>query len=97
MTAPARSGWSETIAARQAGAIRSRFGRTCGTRGAGRNADYLRSSADARKAYAAAKREMARVWGNDRPAYTEAKTDVILGILDQAEAWAAATGGDIRT
>jgi GrpB-like predicted nucleotidyltransferase (UPF0157 family) len=50
--------------------------------------DYLRSSADARESYAAAKREAARVWGNDRPAYTEAKTDVILGILDRAEAWA---------
>jgi GrpB-like predicted nucleotidyltransferase (UPF0157 family) len=54
--------------------------------------DYLRFSPDAREAHAAAKREAARLWGNDRPAYTEAKTDVILGILDQAEAWAAATG-----
>jgi GrpB-like predicted nucleotidyltransferase (UPF0157 family) len=43
--------------------------------------DYLRSSDDARETYAAAKREAARVWGNDRPAYTEAKSDVILGIL----------------
>jgi GrpB-like predicted nucleotidyltransferase (UPF0157 family) len=58
--------------------------------------DYLRFSADAREAYAGAKREAARLWGNDRPAYTEAKTDVILGILDQAEAWAAANGWDIR-
>lgn len=56
----------------------------------------LRSSADAREACAAAKRETARVWANDRPAYTEAKTDVILGILDLADAWAAA-GWDIRT
>jgi GrpB-like predicted nucleotidyltransferase (UPF0157 family) len=53
--------------------------------------DYLRSSADARETYAAAKREAARVWRNDRAAYTEAKSDVILGILDQARAWAAAT------
>jgi GrpB-like predicted nucleotidyltransferase (UPF0157 family) len=58
--------------------------------------DYLRFSPDAREAYAIAKREAGRVWGNDRPAYTEAKSDVILGILDQAEAWAAATGWDIR-
>jgi GrpB-like predicted nucleotidyltransferase (UPF0157 family) len=58
--------------------------------------DYLRFSADAREAYAAAKCEAARLWGNDRPAYTEAKTDVILGILDQAEAWATATGWAIR-
>jgi GrpB-like predicted nucleotidyltransferase (UPF0157 family) len=57
--------------------------------------DYLRSSAAARETYAAAKREAARVWGNDRPAYTEAKSDVILGILDQAEAWAVATGWEI--
>jgi GrpB-like predicted nucleotidyltransferase (UPF0157 family) len=56
--------------------------------------DYLRSSADAREAYAAAKHGAARIWGNDRPAYTEAKSDVILGILDQAEAWAAANGWD---
>jgi GrpB-like predicted nucleotidyltransferase (UPF0157 family) len=58
--------------------------------------DYLRSSAGGREAYAAAKREAATVWGNDRPAYTEAKSDVILGILDQAEAWATATGWGIR-
>jgi GrpB-like predicted nucleotidyltransferase (UPF0157 family) len=58
--------------------------------------DYLRFSPDAREAYAVAKREAARVWGNDRAAYTEAKSDVILGILDQAEAWAAANGWGIR-
>jgi GrpB-like predicted nucleotidyltransferase (UPF0157 family) len=58
--------------------------------------DYLRCSADAREAYAAAKREAARLWGNDRPAYTEAKTDVILGIIDRAEAWAVATCWEIR-
>jgi GrpB-like predicted nucleotidyltransferase (UPF0157 family) len=54
--------------------------------------DYLRSSADAREAYADAKREAARVWRNDRAAYTEAKSDVILGILDRAETWAVDTG-----
>jgi len=58
--------------------------------------DYLRCRADAREAYAAAKREAARLWGNDPPAYTEAKTDVILGIIDRAEAWAVATGWEIR-
>ena len=57
--------------------------------------DYLRSSADAREAYAAAKHEAARIWRNDRAAYTESKSDVVLGILDQAEAWAAATGWGI--
>ncbi len=54
--------------------------------------DYLRSSGDAREAYATAKREAARIWIDQRAAYTEAKSDVILGILDRAEAWAAATG-----
>jgi len=58
--------------------------------------DYLRSSAEARETYVAAKCEAARVWRNDRAAYTEAKSDVILGILDQAQAWAAATGWEIR-
>lgn len=47
----------------------------------------VRSSADAREAYAAAKHGAAKVWGNDRAAYTEAKSDVVLGILDRAEAW----------
>jgi GrpB-like predicted nucleotidyltransferase (UPF0157 family) len=53
--------------------------------------DYLRSSADAREAYAAAKHKAARIWRNDRAAYTESKSEVILGILAQAETWAAAT------
>jgi GrpB-like predicted nucleotidyltransferase (UPF0157 family) len=54
--------------------------------------DYLRSSGDARETYAAAKREAARLWTDQAAAYTEAKSDVILGILDRAQAWAAATG-----
>lgn len=54
--------------------------------------DYLRASATARDAYAAAKREAARLWADQAAAYTEAKPDVILGLLDQAEAWAGATG-----
>ena len=54
--------------------------------------DYLRASVGAREAYAAAKREAARLWADQRAAYGEAKSDVILGILDQAEAWAGATG-----
>jgi hypothetical protein len=32
------------------------------------------------------------LWADQAAAYTEAKSDVILGILDQAEAWAGATG-----
>jgi hypothetical protein len=40
----------------------------------------------------AAKREAARLWADQGAAYTEAKSDVILGLLDQAEDWAVATG-----
>lgn len=54
--------------------------------------DYLQASAGARKAYAAAKREAAELWADQAAAYTEAKTDVILGILNRAQAWAGATG-----
>jgi len=53
--------------------------------------DYLRAHPEARDAYAAAKREAARLWSDDRIAYTEAKTDVILDTLEAAEAWAAAS------
>jgi GrpB-like predicted nucleotidyltransferase (UPF0157 family) len=53
--------------------------------------DFLRSSNEAQEAYAAAKRRAARVWSDDRAAYNEAKSGVILSILDQAEAWARAT------
>jgi GrpB-like predicted nucleotidyltransferase (UPF0157 family) len=54
--------------------------------------DYLRTSAAGRDAYVAAKREAARLWADQGAAYTEAKSDVILGLLDRAEAWAGATG-----
>lgn len=57
--------------------------------------DYLRSSAEAREAYAAAKLEAAKAWADQSAAYTEAKSDVVLGILDRAEAWAATTGWEI--
>ncbi|MBV9093101.1 MAG: GrpB family protein [Streptosporangiaceae bacterium] len=53
--------------------------------------DYLRGHADAADAYATVKRESARIWSDDRIAYTEAKTAVILDILAAAEAWATAT------
>jgi GrpB-like predicted nucleotidyltransferase (UPF0157 family) len=52
--------------------------------------DYLRRHSDARDAYARVKEEAARVWSDDRIAYTEAKTGVILDLLDAAEAWATA-------
>ncbi len=53
--------------------------------------DYLRSHADAREAYVTVKRDAARVWSDDRIAYTEAKSGIILDLLDAAETWAMAT------
>jgi GrpB-like predicted nucleotidyltransferase (UPF0157 family) len=53
--------------------------------------DFLRSSKEAQETYAAAKRQAARFWADDRAAYNEAKTGVILSILGQAEAWAQGT------
>ncbi len=54
--------------------------------------DYLRADPAACLRYAEAKRANVRRWSDDGWAYTEAKTGVILDILEQAEAWAAATG-----
>jgi GrpB-like predicted nucleotidyltransferase (UPF0157 family) len=42
-------------------------------------------------AYARVKDEAAQVWPDDRIAYTEAKTGVILDLLAAAESWARAT------
>jgi GrpB-like predicted nucleotidyltransferase (UPF0157 family) len=53
--------------------------------------DYLRAHAAACLRYAEAKRANARRWSDDGWAYTEAKTGVILDILEQAEDWAMAT------
>jgi diamine N-acetyltransferase len=54
--------------------------------------DYLRASGGARETYAAAKRQAARLWADQSAAYTEAKSDVILDILNGAQSWADATG-----
>ena len=54
--------------------------------------DYLRAHPAAADRYAAGKRAAAITWRDDRWAYTEAKTDVILDILKDAEAWSRATG-----
>jgi GrpB-like predicted nucleotidyltransferase (UPF0157 family) len=51
--------------------------------------DYLRSHPVARDSYAKVKWEAAAVWSDDRIAYTEAKTGVILDLLDAAQAWAS--------
>jgi GrpB-like predicted nucleotidyltransferase (UPF0157 family) len=54
--------------------------------------DYLRAHPAAADRYLAGKRAAAATWRDDRWAYTEAKTDVIVGILEDAGAWARATG-----
>lgn len=50
--------------------------------------DFLRGDEDARTAYVAAKRSAASTWADDRWAYTEAKTEVILSLLERAAVWA---------
>jgi GrpB-like predicted nucleotidyltransferase (UPF0157 family) len=46
--------------------------------------DYLRTHPDARDQYAQAQRDAAALWADDGLAYTDAKTEVILAILEQA-------------
>jgi GrpB-like predicted nucleotidyltransferase (UPF0157 family) len=53
--------------------------------------DYLRAHPEAAARYASVKDELLVVWSDDRWGYTEAKSDCILGILDEAEEWAQAT------
>jgi GrpB-like predicted nucleotidyltransferase (UPF0157 family) len=53
--------------------------------------DFLRASPAARDVYAEAKREASRVWADDGWAYTDAKSDAILSILEDAEHWALDT------
>jgi GrpB-like predicted nucleotidyltransferase (UPF0157 family) len=51
--------------------------------------DYLRAHPDARDAYAATKRAAALTWFDDRVGYTDAKSEIILDILDAARQWVA--------
>jgi GrpB-like predicted nucleotidyltransferase (UPF0157 family) len=53
--------------------------------------DHLRAHPAARNDYAQAKLAAIRTWHDDRFAYTEAKTGIILDIMDAAEKWATAT------
>lgn len=46
--------------------------------------DYLRSHPEARDRYTAAKRQAAALWADDGWAFTDAKGEVILNILEQA-------------
>jgi GrpB-like predicted nucleotidyltransferase (UPF0157 family) len=59
--------------------------------------DYLRAHPAAAARYAAVKEHLRVVWSDDRAGYTEAKSDCILGLLDEAEEWAHATGWTTRT
>ncbi|MGC2190836.1 MAG: GrpB family protein [Candidatus Dormiibacterota bacterium] len=54
--------------------------------------DYLRAQPEVRRHYGELKQELAKLWRNDRMAYTDAKTGFILDALIDAENWAAATG-----
>ncbi|HVB26372.1 MAG TPA: GrpB family protein [Mycobacteriales bacterium] len=57
--------------------------------------DYLRAHRDERGEYAAAKWTAARTWADDRWAYTEAKSEVILALLGRAETWAGSVGWSV--
>jgi GrpB-like predicted nucleotidyltransferase (UPF0157 family) len=53
--------------------------------------DFLRSHSSAAEAYAAVKRRLAVRFADNREAYTRAKTDCIVDMLDRAEQWATET------
>lgn len=53
--------------------------------------DYLRAHPDTRDAYGSLKLVLASRYRDDRLAYTDAKTDFILNILDEARTWARNT------
>jgi GrpB-like predicted nucleotidyltransferase (UPF0157 family) len=46
--------------------------------------DYLRAHPEVRERYADVKRDAAKVWADDGWAYTDAKSDVILDLLEKA-------------
>ena len=55
--------------------------------------DYLRADPAACRRYAEAKRANIRRWSDDGWAYTEAKTSVVLDVLEQATDWARSRTG----
>lgn len=57
--------------------------------------DYLRFHPQAASAYGEAKRQLADRWREDRAAYSEAKSPVILAALRAAEEWAASLGWQV--
>ena len=54
--------------------------------------DYLRSNAAARHEYLQTKMSAVARWGDDRLAYTEAKSETIRRLTQAAEEWAGASG-----
>jgi GrpB-like predicted nucleotidyltransferase (UPF0157 family) len=52
--------------------------------------DFLRAHPGARDAYVQVKQEAAQFWRDDRIAYTDAKSVIILDLLSSARAWADA-------
>lgn len=57
--------------------------------------DYLRNSPETRQQYGEVKRDLASRWRDDRPAYTDAKSNFILDAMNAAEGWAASTGWSV--
>lgn len=54
--------------------------------------DYLCSNSSARDRYATTKEAASLRWGEDRIAYTYAKNNLIMDLLDEAETWAHTSG-----
>jgi GrpB-like predicted nucleotidyltransferase (UPF0157 family) len=54
--------------------------------------DYVLAHPEAAAEYARLKHDLARRFGDDRLAYTDAKTGFVLDALDAAKQWAAVTG-----
>ncbi|MGA7362309.1 MAG: GrpB family protein [Candidatus Dormiibacterota bacterium] len=59
--------------------------------------DYLRAHPDVCQGYGTLKQELATIWREDRPAYTDAKTTFILDAAREAEVWAQAIGWQLST
>jgi GrpB-like predicted nucleotidyltransferase (UPF0157 family) len=59
--------------------------------------DYLRADRAARDAYTKAKQQAADHWWNDRLAYADAKSQVIIELVTEADHWARRTGWSIAS
>ena len=54
--------------------------------------DYLRAHPNRADRYAAVKQEAVLIWSDDGWGFTEAKSEFILDVLDEAEDWAEGQG-----